>query len=292
MREEEEAGIFIQEVLKAKAQLRDSSAVNLRKGCTIMRICGQKSLRLRLPQSVPHPSMAVVSQLLCAGELVWRRPWEEPGEVRDTFQFVFCKGGLGSAGLTTGFNDLRGPFQPKQFYDLCQVCSMLKTQTSAGVWWPHAELVRGECYLAMCPVPTNTSHVGKVLCGAQCDPCVLMQHIPLLGVALNVSLNGGMAHPKAGTLLLCFHSWYKSAIGMQSLPLTPPGLSHLYSSTGDNLHCHIHVLHCSAEGLLKPQMSLCQAFCIRMAEWSDYTAPQGSTFRENLNQMLIALLQK
>lgn len=60
-------------------------------------------------------------------------------------------------------------------------------------------------------------------------------------MALSVSINGGMAHPKAGAPLLYCHSWYKSAIGIQSLLLTPSCLSHLDGSMGDNVFCHIHV---------------------------------------------------
>lgn len=53
----------------------------------------------------------------------------------------------------------------------CMICGRPvlcpKHKTFGGAWWPHAELVRGECYLL-------TSHAGKVLFGARCDPCILM----------------------------------------------------------------------------------------------------------------------
>lgn len=93
-------------------------------------------------------------------------------------------------------------------------------------------------------------------------------------MALNVSIKGGMAHPKAGAPLLCIHSWYKSAIGMQSLPLTPSWfVPSVQQHRGQLVLPYPGVLHCSVVGSLKPQMSLCQAFHIRMAKWTDHAAP-------------------
>lgn len=104
----------------------------------------------------PWQRAVAVPQLLCVGGLCGGDLGKSLGRSEKHSSLPFASGGLGSAGLTTRLDDLRDPFQPKQFYDLWQVCFVPKSQTSAGVWWPHAELVRGECYLAVCPVLTNT----------------------------------------------------------------------------------------------------------------------------------------
>lgn len=89
-------------------------------------------------------------------------------------------------------------------------------------------------------------------------------------MALNVSTNGGMAHPKAGAPLLCSQSWYKSAIGIQSLLLTPSWFVPSVQQHRGQLALLVFV---SVVGSLKPQMSPHQAFLIWMAEWIDCAAP-------------------
>lgn len=128
------------------------------------------------------------------GDWCGRESGKSLGRSEKCSSLPFASGGLGNAGLMVGFDHLRGPFQPKQVYDLWQVCSMPKTQTFAGAWWPYAELVMGECYLAMCPVLTNTALM-------QAKSSLGHDVVPVLGCSMCLCLRNHWCGFK------CIHKW-------------------------------------------------------------------------------------
>lgn len=93
------------------------------------------------------------SRCLCLGDWCGGDLGKSLGRPEQCSSLPFASGGLGRAGLPAGLDDLRGPFQPKQFCDLWQLCSvsvlcpkhklsqvcgghMLSLSSQVSVTWP------------------------------------------------------------------------------------------------------------------------------------------------------------
>lgn len=142
MREEEEVGIFMREALKARAQLRDSSAVHLREGCTMVGTTNPLGSAAGSPSLCPilmALGWAVPQLLLAWGIGVEENLGRAWGGQRRVPVCLLQVLGLAVLGLMISevLSSLSNPVT-------CGRSVVCPKHKHLQVWWLHAELVRGD----------------------------------------------------------------------------------------------------------------------------------------------------